>query len=603
MRLLITLAIIGMLAGGTAGAQEQEPQTPPQPEPAAPTEQQPQEEPKEQTPPSEKQEEKAAEQTGEEEDAEEAARIETLFVEAGWMDWGLSDNGRRFRQYATPPKGLFLRELTYLPYSATQGNLGRFTLRGLSVSEEDYLADARLALLYGTTQFEGTLARSSFYFGTPNLIPESGRRITEGYARQLIGQNFGISTRYREDRQDQVLDIPLQPILQRTRYADFIAAGRVGPGFLNLTYSQWRLGDRTGFLRNTKTDRYRASYLWEASRNIGAEVNYSRYNIRQTAIGPEEGILGGGVRRGVISSDSKIDTVSFLGDITLGQMTDASVVLRQDKIDYPIVQNSYVREQRSGTLRVAHRWDRWNAQVAYHNRQVERLRGDQLVLQKPAWNTFEGRLTGRLTPEVRVSLRGMRESLSKKPQMITNDPRPLMWDSRDQAQFRLEGGNAFASGYFTWNYRRWNIDPRSVYVTMNGFILGGNYQATPAVALFAEFSRENWSGRRDIDGVDFPRIGAFLPDAQVFAAGANWVVNPQAFVTLNYTGFSTRNENPLRLRDGSTRGNLLTLQGRYTLPGGQELGLIVAPWNYKDRVVTQMDYDATVIALTGSTKY
>jgi len=185
--------------------------------------------------------------------------------------------------------------------------------------------------------------------------------------------------------------------------------------------------------------------------------------------------------------------------------------------------------------------------------------------------------------------------------MVTQDRRNLLVDGRRFAQIKLDGGKPELNGYLTWTSNTIENSSRDVRVTANLLTLGGNWEAAPALSVFAEFTRENWSGKSEI--VDPPTIDAFAPDSAAITLGANWVIDSATYVSANFTNYRTENDNPLQERDGNIRGTFFTLNARRRLASGNEIGLIIAPWYYRDRLRGTMDYDARVIMLTGNARF
>jgi hypothetical protein len=176
-----------------------------------------------------------------------------------------------------------------------------------------------------------------------------------------------------------------------------------------------------------------------------------------------------------------------------------------------------------------------------------------------------------------------------------------MKDGRRFAQINLNGGNPELNGYLTWTTSTTENSSRDVRVTASLVTLGSNWEAAPGLSIFGELTRENWSGRSEIVGP--PTIGAFAPDANAITLGATWVIDTASYLSANFTNFRTENDNLLLERDGNTRGTFFTLNARRRLASGNEIGLIIAPWYYRDRLRGTMDYDANVVMLTGSARF
>jgi predicted porin len=185
--------------------------------------------------------------------------------------------------------------------------------------------------------------------------------------------------------------------------------------------------------------------------------------------------------------------------------------------------------------------------------------------------------------------------------MAGADSRNLLFDARRFAQIRLDGGRTDLNGYFTFTHRTLENDARNVNVNANLITVGGNWEANPALSVFAEYTRENWGGRTEI--VDSPTFSTFAPDSNILTLGANYVIDPLTFLSANVTNIRSENDNPLHERDGNFRGTFFTLTARRRLSSTHEVGLVIAPWVYRDRVNGVMDYDARVIMLTGSARF
>src|SRR5687768_1716508 len=435
--------------------------------------------PKPDAPAQQKAEEKK-EEPAQEEAEKPPPRPKDFSLELGLGAWGLSGNERKFRQYATPPKGLFLKDLRWSPLATTD----RYSLIALKgIGGTDYRGDGALSFSHGRTQLEGWFGRNAFFDPTPALIRGSERAIHEGYVKQFVGGGFSLSTRYRMDTQNHFFDIPKEPNHQRTRYTDFIGAGRLGPGQVRLSLTDWQFFDRTEQLLDTKTSRVMLNYLWEASPTVGLEAAAGRASIKQP---------------GAPSFD--VNLFSLVGDFVAGPATDVVVGLHRDSQGTPVTQNAYTRENRSASARVIHRWSRWTGQLALQGREAERVRGDQSFVDVPRWATLEGRVSGRISRDWRLSVRGYTQSLSKAPPMVTQDRRNLLIDGRRFAQIKLDGGKPELNGYLTWTNSTVENSTRDVRVTANLLTLGGNWEAAPALSVFAELTRENWTGKSEIVG-------------------------------------------------------------------------------------------------------
>jgi hypothetical protein len=513
--------------------------------------------------------------------APEPVRVKAWAVTLGMADWWLSGNEHKFRQLGTPPRGLFMKELLFAP-KPSERDTGYLVLK--SLGESDHRYDGRLALLHGRTQAEIWSWRSEFYDPTPVVIPGSTRQVDEDSIKQMLGRDFSISARYRMIDQHAYFQPPLDQFHQRTRYWDTIAAGRLGKGQIRFGYTDWRYFDRTLRLFDTSVAGWRLGYMWTPTADIGVEAAYSSMAVKQTG-----------------QPTGHVDYASISGEMPVGKSTDFSALIRRDRLSLPAVRTAYAREQRLAQFGVAHSWRKWNARISLSGRDVERVRGDQTFVDVPKWVTVEGRVDGRINSNLRLTLRGYTQDVSHLPPMVTSDPRSLYWSSRDFAQMRLQHTNGDVGSYFVWTHRNWGNKTRAVDLNLNSFVVGSSWQATPRLSLFAEYTKENWNGKSEIN--TFPTFENFLPDSHVISGGVAWMIDSRAFLSANVTTFGTNNENPLQLRDGNTNGFFLSINTRYLFPSGNELGLTIAPWTYRDDVRSVMNYDAAVVLLTGKLRF
>jgi len=504
-------------------------------------------------------------------------------VDVGFSHWGLDGNESKFRQYATPAQSLFLKSIRITPtFKFPSSDAGHFVLKG--IGEKDYRAEGVLDILFGRVKFDADLSRHRFLDAGLTPVSESQRELQEGAAKYLLTRDFAISFRYRMDRQAHIFQAPKLPYYQRTRFWDALAEGKLGEGQISLGYSDWRYFDRTDIRPDTSVKRWHVRYLWQPNDAVGVEGNFARSSIKQPA-----------------RPNSDVETLSLSGDWAISSATDFSIHLRRDKLDLPVVQNAWVRERRLGVASLVHRWRGWTVQFGFRQQENERIRKDQSFVDVPRWRTWEARLSGRISKNWRLTLRGSAQHLTHPPTMVTTDPRQLFWDDRRFAQLKLEGGSPTLNGYLVLTHRRWDNDVRAVELTTNTIVLGGTWNASQRFSLFAEYAYESWRAKSEMTGI--PNLDNFVPNSRATTIGLNWAIDKRTFLSAAFTEFVTANDNPLLLRDGNYRGRFLTASLRYRFPAGYEVALTVAPWRYRDRVVDLMDYDATVVMVSGRARF
>jgi hypothetical protein len=506
-----------------------------------------------------------------------------IIVTPGWANDDLRGNGHKFLQYATPPQGLFLHDLrAAIPIGHTGGGAA---LAVKAPGQEDYRYDGSLSLFHGWTRAEGWINRNQFFDPTPVVLDPSERKIQEISVEQLITRSFGLGLRYRMDEQNQAFEAPRLPLHQRTRYSDLVGEGRVGNGFLSVGVSDWRFFDRTQTLPDTSVLRWNASYLWQPIRTVGLEGSYAHHDIKQSGGNPI----------------SHIETVAFRGDAAVGRNTDLGLLVKREKRDMAITQNAFERERRIGGLSLMHRFNRWNLQLGLRQQEAERLRATQNFVDVPRWTTFDGRLSGRITKDIRLNLRGTTQDLSNLPAVTTSDSRSLVYDRRSSGGFNVSAAFPAINGYLMSNWNRQENRARDVTVESIITTAGANWEVDKKLSVFAEQTWENWRGFGGI--TEIPSVDNFAPDVRTSVMGLNWNIDQQTFFWATMTYFITANDNPLLLPNGNTNGTFLSFSLRHQFSRGNEVGLVLAPWKYNDSVRAGVGYNSTVIMLTGSAKY
>lgn len=529
-----------------------------------------------------KQDEKKAEDAPAEDEQEKPAKLPTIYAEGGWADWSLTGSQRKFRQYATPPRGGFLKDLRISPVYPSRKSDVFMTVK--SLGQPDYIAEGRALFQYGSTWLTGLLARNEFFDPSPAVIPLSEWRRDAFFIRQSLTKDFALSYRYRYDEPSWYFNPPSDPLKQSMRFQDLTAGGKLGNGYASFSLMDFSYSDRTSVLPDTKTRSARIGYLWEVNPNVDLQAAVTRVWIDQFA-----------------RATSRVDTIALDGNVALGPATDVELAWRQRNIDMPVVQNTWVREQSMGSVKLAHHWKRWAGQLGFRVSEVERVRSDQSWVDLPRWFTFDGKINGRINRNLRFMLRGSTQSLSNAPTFVTTDPRNLWFDGRDMIMLRVDANAPNLNGYLTYSYRQWRNATRAANVTTNIVTVGGDWQITPTINMFAEFAREDWAGKTDV--TTFPTLDNFAPDSNTYVLGLNWSLNDRTYLSLSYTEFANDNDNPLLLRDGNTHGRFFTLNGRYQFSNDMEVGLVLAPWSFRDQLFNTVNYDATVVMVTASAKF
>ncbi|HVL38672.1 MAG TPA: hypothetical protein VM328_04695, partial [Fimbriimonadaceae bacterium] len=432
----------------------------------------------------------------------------------GWADWNLNGNQNKFRQYATPPSGFHIREISYGSWTTDLRYGGKADAR--SPGEDDYRVAVYGSADYGRTRIWGDTDRHRFFHRTPVVIPASQRRGTEGYVRHdVVRDGLAISMRSRTEQEDRHSEPPFDSLHQRTQLWSASATGSIGQGFYDLTYTDFRYYDRTEVQPDSATKRWGFSY----AHSFGHDLNLVTGFVRNTVE--------------IAGAENRVEGWSVSGDWSLGPNSMAVVDYRRDRLNLPTVRNAYTRERSMARGRFIQRIGTWTAQLGYGRFDYERIRGDQQFVDTPRWHTFEGRLSGRVSPDVRVSARIGRHSLQGSAQMSTLDPRPLYWDDRAFGELKIDGGTELVQGYLVFGVRENRNDPRATRVRNTNLTIGASLQSQPNLELFFEGVSDVWSARSaDPENPDLDR---FFGDGGALTLGANWSVNPQLYATASFT--------------------------------------------------------------------
>lgn len=510
-------------------------------------------------------------------------------VRLGWEDTNVTGNEQKFEHYATPPNGIYLDELRYTPYSKI-GDTGVIDFE--SPFEPDYRDYTQLALFNGYTQVEGLLSKNRFFdvgpfYGTDTgSLSPSDRAVQELYVRQRIANWLSVSTRYNMIQQDNTFDTPdpLVDLHQRTRYDDLALVGLAAGGWVNLVFSDWHYFDRTQVLDNTDVKRWEGSYQY----NLGSEVLTAKCDwLTVESAG---------------AADGHVQISSLTDDIDLGGSTSGQLDVREDKLNMPVVQNSYVREQESATASLAKSFGGgWDAAMAFQDRSAQRINNNSTGVSEPHWQTEELEIDGNLGRGWRMLANGWATNLYDSPQMQTSDPDTLLWTNTQYADVRLDGVADAIQGYIDWAYNRNANDQRSTVIQESIYNVGGDWQALPVLDVYLDYTDDLWTANDDM--ATLPTLDEYVPGSRVTTLGLNWVVAPRTDFSASFSGFETSASNPLLLPDTSTSGRFLTLDFQQSTLRGQTFGLVLAPWAYRDMDVDSYDYNTAVVKLTASTPF
>ncbi len=509
--------------------------------------------------------------------------IPMLNVDVGWSFWGVSGNQNKFRQYASSPRGLFLRDLSYAPTFGRNGAVLDLKAPWM----DDYRLNGIVRFNNGSTYLRASDQRNRFFDPDPSVLNGDERRVSEGEARQQISTNFGVSFRERMDQQDQNFPAPADPLHQRTRIWNAAAQGSLWrDGFVDLSYTDWRYWDRTQVLQDTNMQTWSAGAMQQLGDGITIHGSIARSLIHQPAI----------------STTDSIDSWSAGGAVLLGDDTTLIGDVQNEKLDLPVIQSAFDKTRDMAHARIVHSFGSgWSGQAGYSRLAVERVNADHTFVDTPKWHTFDVQFGGKLSPSVRMTAKGSRETMQGGAGMETDDPRALYWRNRWSGEVKLDATSDQINSYLVFGIHQDRNDVRDVNVRNQNLTFGATFEVRPELEFYFESSYDLWSGTTS--DPQSPNLGQFFPDGTTFTVGSNWTIDERTYATANFTLFNTSNDNPLGLPGGNVRGNFFTGTLHYKTPAGFELGLTFAPWKYSDRLDPFTGYNTGLVQLTAKARF
>lgn len=511
---------------------------------------------------------------------EKAPKIPQALAVLGYSDWGLSGNGNKLRQYATPAQGYFLEELYWTPEFLG----GKFWLRGMAPGQKDHTFDGKAILFNGKLTIEAGGSRTTFFDTSPSVLADSERRTEDVAVRLDVTPEVALVGNYRKEKRDQNFEAPRDARHDLNYLWDGAIHANLAGGMAILGFAERKYYDRTDVRPDTRVRQWRASYDRQLSPSLGVEGVYAKSKIKQDG-----------------QSEASIENWAFGGSWAVGDRTEVGLRATHEKSDLPQVQNAWVRERNDVSGSLYQSFGKWRFQGAYTHREYERIRGDQMYVDVPRWDIYEGKLTGRVNDWLRLTFRGRQQSLRKGGTMQTEDSRALYFDDKTMLQVKLDGGNERLSGYGVYTYGFLENEPRDVKIRNHNFTLGGSYQACDEVGFFGEFAYETSSVQSEI--VDPFELKTFFPKSKTLSFGMNWAAREDTFLSATFTEFVTDNDNPLNLSDGNVHGRTFTASLRHRDPRGNEYTFTIAPWRYEDKLLKQMGYRTTFVQITAGIRY
>lgn len=496
-------------------------------------------------------------------------------ITVGYSTWKASGNRIRMGQFGRVPEGVTLAELKYLNPVGEGHPYLSFVWRGNP--GQSSIGQALVVLEGGQTKIRGSV-KDRQYYAEPSWVPtaRSQDKIGTASIEHAITPNIGAFVSYRSDDRSQKFVPPKQDGRTRTRTVAGGVEGRIGGLQAGVTITDRRTFDDTGRQPATLQRRVEGHLAGTLGDRLSLEGAMGYTRIEQA------GRPSGGVR-----------TMAMAGHFDLGPLTSLQFNAGRDDLDINnMTANAYVRQRFNTGLRLNHQLGGWALQFGFRHRETERVREDRTFVDVPKWNTYDARLTRRLSNGIRVTLRGTWDDMTATARAVGGDNRQLWWDDKAMGQIKLDGGNDVFTGYASYTYRFRQNKARNVEVDMQNFALGGSYQFSPVVMGFAEWSYDSIRAT-GVAEATAGSLDTFFPNSMAISAGLDWTLNERATLSAAVNHFATNN----------WRGTQVTLQYRRRISADHSLDVVVAPWRFEDRLLGLTGYETTFLGVRYTVKF
>lgn len=532
----IALGLLLVLSGIPAAAQEQQEEAPPLVEPAV---------------------------TGE--------------VAVGWQGIDVDGSRPRFGQYLLPPEDLYLARLRLT--STDEHAQPVLQVRAEDLGEDFYRGQVIAPEGSHHYSFHYDFARARFYpEPTARPTPRLGRRTENRFRFSWTPPGGALGQFHFQHLRLAAPGLTREgELAYRADNWGYRAVWPLGPGGLDLRYTQLRFVDATSRQPDSVTRTYTAEYAVDLGLATTLAATYASSLIEQER-----------------APDSQVRLWRLSGAYAPRPEWDALVRYERRDIDLEVTQNAYTRESSAGLVMLTYRpWPSLTARLNYERRDLERLNARQDFVDNPRWQTL--RLSAEWQGPQNERVRGVyeRRALSRKPGATlpqTGDPRPLMPDEDRRLElkatypFKVEG---FA--YALYRDRRRKNDSRGVAYALRTTGLGGFYQAQPNLTAEVTFTQDDWRSSSAV-------LAGSLSDVKVTTLGLNYLPAERAWVTWNY------------VRAHSDEASLVeddqwSLSGSYQLSQGGEVALAYHHSDYEYANFPGLDYDARRWQVSYSTPF
>lgn len=499
-----------------------------------------------------------------------APKLNKLTLRYAALD--ISGNRSTARKIGSPANGLAIEELSYLRPGNDLLPFIRLTLR--DTPDRDYSFGANLILPGGATQFSVSSNHRRYQKDAVTPTGDSDDYFTTAEISHNHG-NTGAFVSYLNSERDIQ---PERPRPSRYPNTQRIAAGiqtQSGPVNASFTASQTRTTDRSNLIPRSVQQVYGAQLAGDLGPNISLLGVATHTRVSQSAL-----------------EDSKMNSLSLSGVVDLWNRTSLRLDLSRQDLDLPNVESSFDRQRFSTGAQLNTYVAGWGVQLGYRHRESERVRRDRTAVDVPSWDTYEARLSRRLSDQLRVSVKGSWDDLRDSYVSGTRDTRQLTFDDRIRGQAKIDYTHDTTSLYAIYNYQFRQNRVRDVALSLHNFAFGASQQVSEPLSVYGELSFDSFAGGNRVLATE-GQLEEFFPNSMNASAGFSLTMDSVSTLSAAVNGFSTNNVWGAQFSASYTR----------QFADDRSFELSISPWTTRDRLLHENSFRSTLVTLKYSLKF
>ncbi len=502
---------------------------------------------------------------------EVAPKLNSLTL--GFTNKRVSDDKRRLDEFGTVPSGFTLTEFQFARPFDGVGASFNVALRGRP--DDDYWYGGGLVTADGTLSLKASTLRRGFYYVPLTPTGTSLDRVGEATAQYSIAPNVAAYALFRKTERNQRYAPPLDSRRNTTEVHGAGITAATPVGHIGVSVSESRFTSPDFYQPNTVHSRLAATYSADLSPSFSLAATGAWTKVRRLGV-----------------PDNNVRSLGVSANLDLSPTTLVLFDMSRQDLSLPGVQSAYDQQRFSTGLRLVQKIKGWSFQAGYRHREAEHVRADRTFVDVPSWDTYDFRLSGRLTPELRMTMRGSWDNLTESAVPGTIDPHQLIWDDKLMGQVKIDGGNGTTNGYVVYTFRFRQNKQRSVEVGWHNFAAGFSRVFSSNLVGYAEASYDVFSAAGEVEGTS-ETLKDYFPNSFNAAIGLDWAKSETESVSGSLNTFATNN----------VKGTQFTLAYRKALSPDHSIELSFSPWQYTDRLYGLTGYNATIFSLNYKVKF